>query len=88
MTRAEYEDNLTKLGIDPDFPIQIGRRYKVTGFSDSEPLRAMCVWVSEITPEHIEGHIRNTDGVHTVYGSKWAKSMASRWTWTEMEHWR
>ena len=65
--------------------IQIGKRYRVTGFSDSEPSRAMYVWVSEITPECVEGHLRNADGGHTVYGSTWAKKMVSRWTWTEIE---
>ena len=84
--RKDYENSLVKLGIDPDFPIQAGKRYKVTGFSEGEPSRAMYVWVSEITPEYVEGHIRNQWlGGHTVYGSKWAKSMASRWTWTEVE---
>jgi hypothetical protein len=82
MTRAEYENNLIKLGLDPDFPIQAGKRYRVTGFSDSEPSRAMYVWVSEITPDMVEGQVKDYTGVSF---SKWSHRMASSWTWTEAE---
>lgn len=82
-TQAEWKARLTALGLDPNFPIKAGRRYKVTGFSDSEPTRAMRVTVSHIDGAHVSGYV--TQRGWMTHHSTWTRAMAERWTWMEID---
>ena len=81
MTRAEYEAHCHGQGLDPDFPIQVGKRYRVTGWHTENPLKVMTVWTIDVTPEYVEGYLSHTP---ITSRSTWTTDMAKRWTWTEV----
>jgi hypothetical protein len=83
MTRAEYEAHCHEQGLDPDFPIQEWRRYKVTGWHTEKPLKVMYAYTNEITADKVTAQI-TTDDYRFPSTSTWTRTMADRWTWTEV----
>jgi hypothetical protein len=85
MTRAEYEDFLTGQGIDPDFPIIVGKRYRVTGWNPAYLHKEMVVAVDYLSDTEIGGQVRRRGDNASHITSRWTRAMAERWTWIQYE---
>lgn len=83
MTQAEYEAHLAEQGLDPNFPIQADRRYRVTGWHTEKPLKIMYAYTNDVTDDTVSAQV-TTDDYRFPSTSKWSRTMANRWTWTEV----
>ena len=84
MTQEEYEKHLRAQGLDPDFPIQQGKRYRVTGWSTHNPLQAMTVWTDTVTDTMVKGHV-TAKGYPLTDTCVWTRHLANSWVWTEID---
>jgi hypothetical protein len=58
--------------------------YTVTDWDTDKPHRRMYVYTNEVTAEMVTGQI-TTDDYNFPSTSKWSRTMADRWTWTESD---
>ena len=85
MTRAEYEAHTQAQGLDPDFPIIVGKRYRVTGWNPDYLHKEFVVAVDYLTDTEVGGQVRRRGDYAHHMTSRWKLELATRWTWVEYE---
>jgi hypothetical protein len=58
-------------------------RYIVTNWDTDNPKKRMYVYTNLVDAEQVTGQI-TTDDYRFPSTSKWSRTMADRWTWTEV----
>ena len=58
-------------------------RYIVTEWDTDNPKKRMYVYTNLVDAEQVTGQI-TTDDYRFPSTSKWSRTMADRWTWTEV----
>jgi hypothetical protein len=58
-------------------------RYIVTQWNDEKPQKRMYVYTNEVDDQRVTGQV-TTDDYRFPSTSAWSRTMADRWTWTEV----